>query len=495
MKFGEFIDRCIEPFAPMAALRRHQQRQALGMARQFDAAGHSRRTRGWKRTGGSANTEIGTGLARLRNGSSELMRNNKYAATFKRKLVAWIVGDGITVQLSHSDADFAKKAQAELDAHFKRRLDGINDFYGQQKLGVGAMIERGDSILVWSSRDREINARCQVFEGDLIDHLKNDDQLAAGGRIIQGKEFDRFGDPVALWLFDQHPGDHGYAGKSKRYDIKDIDHLHEQLRPGQARGIPWLSPIMLDQKDMGELEGAIQMKKKIEACLALILRPGAANPIPNPFDGVLEKNDKPNAPPIDTVRPGMIYRAQPGDEATTLNPSSTGDGVDFIKQQIAAQATGFMPYFMMSGDMSQSSYISLRAAINDFYKLLDDWQQNICVVQMIAPAADRALQLFYLKTGDKRYLQLGKSYGMPRRPALDPISDVQGEREEIRSGFRTLTRSLAERGMTREQYIEERVQELQSLDDNGVILDSDPRRVTNAGMLQQPVGYIRPQGK
>ncbi|ESQ82386.1 hypothetical protein AEAC466_17335 [Asticcacaulis sp. AC466] len=489
MRFGDFIDRCIEPFAPLTALRRTQQRKALELAREFAAAGSSRRTKGWKRTGGAPNREIRAGLTKLRGASSDLIRNNKYAATMKRKIVAWMIGDGITVQLNHPDAEFQKQAQDMLDAHFKTRLDGFSDMYGLQKLAVLSTFERGDSILVWSSRGRQPNSRCQVFEGDLIDQGKNED-TASGGKIVMGKEFDRDGDPVALWLFDEHPGDGGWKGKSKRYDIADIDHVFEQTYAGQARGVPWLGTVALDLKDEADLEETIGIKKKIEACLALILRPGA-NSTATPFD-TLEKPER-GGPPIDSVRPGMIYRTEPGDEATTLAPSSTGDGVEFMKFKLAGIAAGFMPYFMLTGDMSQSSYISLRAALNDFYKQLDDWQQNMCIPQFVAPAADRALKLFWLKTGDKRFLELTKNYGVPRRPALDPISDIQGEREEIRTGFKTQTRSLAERGLTFEQWLDERVRELNALDAVGLVVDSDPRKVTNAGMLQQPQGYILPK--
>ena len=50
------------------------------LARSYEGARVGRRTEGWVVAGTSANAEIGTALARLRDRSRDLVRNNAYAA-------------------------------------------------------------------------------------------------------------------------------------------------------------------------------------------------------------------------------------------------------------------------------------------------------------------------------------------------------------------------------------------------------------------------------
>ena len=61
------LDRAIGLVAPQAALRRAQARAAMAMlARSYEGARIGRRTEGWVVAGTSANAEIGTAIARLR---------------------------------------------------------------------------------------------------------------------------------------------------------------------------------------------------------------------------------------------------------------------------------------------------------------------------------------------------------------------------------------------------------------------------------------------
>jgi capsid protein len=153
----------------------------------------------------------------------------------------------------------------------------------------------------------------------------------------------------------------------------------------------------------------------------------------------------------------------------------------------------------MTGDVSQANYSSLRAAMLGSWALLDDWQQNVFIPHLVRPAVIRRMRRLALETGDQRYLDVGINYALPQRRFVDPIKDLTAEIIEIRSGIKTLSKALAERGIGAEDQLREIARINTMLNELDLVLDSDPRRVNDAGALQAAVGLIggadRVQGK
>ncbi|ADK99395.1 phage portal protein [Brevundimonas subvibrioides] len=496
---GRVLDAAIEPFMPREALRRRTLRMALDATRQYDGAAHGRRTQGWKRTSGSAAREVQQGLVGLRNGARELVRNDKYAASALRQIVANMVGDGITATATHADPLLAEKAQAVWDDWAESLVDGEEDFYGIQKLTARSMIEGGETLLVWSPDKKGPNGRVRGLEGDFLDHQKSLDS-AAGTRIVQGVEFDPDGFRAGYWLLPEHPGDaRGYVGAARKFDAAHVDHVFERLRWGQPRGVSWFSPVIMDIRDVGDIEDAVRMRKKVEACLALILTPPENGSPSDAFDqakaaaGMGDGTGVRVEKEADSVRPGMVFRARPGETANTLNPPSSGDTVGFIRQQMMGVSANLAPYHLVTGDVSQANYSSLRACLLGFWANLDDWQQNVLVPKMLTPAFRRIMTRQALLTGDRRYLQVKPSWAMPPRRFVDPQKDIAAEKEEIRVGLKTETKALAERGLNPAKHRAEIAADNADRDRLGLVNDADPRKSTKSGQLQKPTGFIRPQ--
>ena len=76
-----WLDKAIGAVAPGAGLRRARERQMIAvLARAYEGAKLGRRTGGWVAAGTGANAEIAPAIARLRDRSRDLVRNNPYAA-------------------------------------------------------------------------------------------------------------------------------------------------------------------------------------------------------------------------------------------------------------------------------------------------------------------------------------------------------------------------------------------------------------------------------
>ncbi|MFN3943901.1 MAG: phage portal protein [Allosphingosinicella sp.] len=491
MGLGDWIDQGLAPFAPVWAARRMAAREGI---RQFDAATNGRRTKGWRRPHTDADAENAGALARLRASGHDLVRNNKYAEAGVRHLVADMIGDGIAPQFIHADKAVAQKAQDEWDRWAEGPVDGRNDFYGVQKIGAWGVVVGGEALQVWKPDASGPDGRIEGLEGDHLDQSKIEDRRD-GSRIVQGVEFDRYNDRRAYWMFDRHPGGMSLLSsyRSAPVPAQHVDHVYEQTRFGQTRGVSWLAAVALDMKDIGDIEDAVRMQQKVQACLGLILVPGEGAEA-SPLGATGEaKVDVRTGKQQETVTPGMIYRARHGDTVSTLNPAQTGGAVEFIRQQLGAISARLAPYHRMTGDVSQANYSSLRAAMLGSWALLDDWQQNVFIPHQVRPAVMRRMRRLAMETGDRRYLELRWNYALPVRRFVDPIKDLMAEIIEIRAGIKTLFRSLAERGINGDQHLAELEAINKQLDQLGLALDTDPRKLTDSGVLQKAVGYLAPK--
>lgn len=500
--FGDILDGLIAPFAPQWAAERTAARAQLaanriatGQVRQYDAAQRGRKTAGWRRDATSADGENARGRQMLAWAGHDLVRNNKYAAAGVRQMVATIWGDGIAPQFNHPVKRIRQEAQDDWDRWAESKVDGFGDWYGHGKVAVREMIVGGESLTVWRPDEEGINGRISGLEGAELDMSKTM-RLTDGGKVVQGVQFNAAGDRTGYWLFDDHPNDVVMLKSltSKFTNAQNVDHMFERLRFRQTRGASWLGAVAMTLRDVADIEDAKRLQEKVQSCLALIVQPGegqSGSPLgeQKPVSG-----DNGHMPLGETMRPGMIAHVKPGETVSTVNPQPSPNTVDFIRQQIAGVSANMVPYHLMTGDVSQANYSGLRAAMNGSYSLVDDWQQNDVIPLLCRQAALRRLQRLALLKRDPRFLSVGMEFALPVRRMVDPVKDLMGEIMEIRAGLKLLSKGLAERGISAPEHMAALAEMNKTIDTLGLALDSDPRRVTDSGILQAAQGYLRPQG-
>lgn len=502
MGFGEIIDGAIAPFAPAWARDRAAARAEFAanriageQVRSYDAAGRGRRTKGWRRESSSANSENDRARAMLAGAGHDLVRNNKYAASAVRQLTATIWGDGIAAQVTHPVKRIQQRAQDELDRWAESKVDGFGDWYGHGKIATREMIVGGEALTIWRPDASGPDGRISGIEGAQLDMARTG-TADNGQRIVQGVQFNSDNERTGYWLFDDHPHDMTFAvaGASRFRSVDDVDHVFERLRFGQARGVSWLGAVAMTLRDVGDIEDAMRLQAKVQACLALVVSPGegqSASPL-GPQNA--PRDDDGRRPLEESIRPGSIVRLQAGEEATVINPAPSASNVDFIRQQIAAVSANMVPYHLMTGDVSQANYSGLRAAMNGSYALVDDWQQNDVIPLLCRPMVQRRMRRLMLETGDRRFLDVRTSFALPIRRLVDPIKDLMGEIMEIRAGLKLISKGLAERGINADEHMRQIANMNALVDELGLALDSDPRRVTDSGVLQAATGYLAPKG-
>jgi lambda family phage portal protein len=469
-----WVDRAIGSLSPRWQLKRLRARVASDLVqRSYEAASIGRRTQGWRRSSTDANAIIGPSLARLRDAARELVRNNPYAESALATIADHAVGWGIVPTAKNSAFDAWAKSTA-CDAH------GRHDLAGLQKLVVRTVVESGE-ILVrrrWRRPDDGLPLpfQLQLLEPDYLDTAKDNVQVPGGGFVIQGVEFNAIGRRVAYWMFREHPGalTSSFAA-SERIPASEVQHVGKGSRPGQVRYPSWFAPVLLRFKDFDEYEDATLMKQKIAACLAVITTDvdGSAAPL-----GTATEGD----PAIDSLEPGMIMNIPPGRSVDVVEPPRVAEHAEFTQTTLRAIATGLgVTYEDLTGDYTELPFSAARMSRLRHWARVEDWRWRMLIPQFLNPVWAWAMEAASVMSLP---VTPSTDWTAPPMPMIEPDKEGLAYMRNIRAGIQTLSDAIRERGYVPDTFLAEMAADNARLDKLGLLLDSDPRHVSQAGQLQ-----------
>lgn len=475
------FDQIIEPFSPAWALKRARSRMALEITRSYEAAGHDRRTKGWRTSPSSATVEVGTSLGRVRDRARALVRDDGYAKRAKRVWRSNTVGEGIKPGGDEKLIELWEDWAIECDQ------DGLCDFYGLESLLSGTVYESGECLVRYifhkSRPDLVLPLQIQLLEPDHLDTDKIED-LGDGNIVIQGVEFDKMGRRITYWIFATHPGDafvgFGSSLKSQRVPADEIDLIFWIDRPGQIRGISEMAAVILKLRDLGDYEDAELVRKKIEACFAAFVTSDDG-----PDGSPLSETDKENSGRlVEKLVPGLIKYLRPGEDVSFATPSSSGGHGDYIRQQLHGIAAGLsVTYQQLTGDLSQANYASMRGGLIEFRKPVKEFQKQV-IIHQFCRGAERRFVLAALLVGEIKKKPKHMKWTPPAFEAVDPLKDVLADVAAVRGGLKTLHAAIAERGGDPAKHIKELEGIAKALDDAELVLDTDPRKTAKSGIVQ-----------
>jgi lambda family phage portal protein len=481
------LDRAISYLAPTWGLSRIRARAAEQVMLAYEGARIDRRMGSWITQDTSANAEITGVLPRLRQRSRDLVRNNAYATKAVRELVGHAVGTGIRAQTHVPDNDRATVAR--VDDAWKAFVDecdsdGQLDFYGIQRMAVRSVVEAGEALIRmrprYASDGLTVPLQLQFLEPDYLDHNKTE-TTPAGGRIIQGVEFDPLGRRIAYWLYPDHPGEvlvnyMRSSLRSERVPAQYVLHLYEKDR-SQVRGVPWFAPVMINMRDLDEYAEAELVRKKIEACFAaFVTQPEGAD---GPTIGPLRKEDHQD---VETVEPGMVRYLAPGEEVTFGTPAGSGAGYrSFMRDHQTRIASGIgITYEQLTGDLSNVNYSSYRAGLLSFQNFMDQFRWLTFM-----PMFCRPIRNWFLQTAFSAGLIPATAYATEWHPpsygSVDPKKDQDAKTARVRTGMQTWRQAVSEEGYDPDEQLQEIADTNAAFDRAQVILDSDPRNRTGNG--------------
>lgn len=483
-----FLDRTIAFFDPHAGLKRAAARVSLDQVRAYEGAKGGRRAGDWSATNASANVEIKGALPRLRARSRDVIRNTWWGARGQTIVTSHAVGTGIEVKSKTGD----KSLDARVNDAWQKwtetcDLEGQSSFAGILALATSCIFESGEVLARMVPRragnGRTVPLELQLLEPDHLD-LSRDYIFNTADKIVdQGIAYDKFGKRTGYWIFPHHPGARGLLMPKMSVFVPAADMLHpyRKLRIGQGRGVPWVAPVLLKGRDVADLEDAIVVQSRIQACLALWVKTNDASR--TLAQAATETGKDGDTRRIEKLSPGAVIYGEPGEEATAIQPTGSTQFEPVLMMNWLALAAGIgITYDQMTGDLRRANFSSLRAGKIEFRRMIEQFQWLTLADMLIKPArrkwTETAIDAGVLPERAEGY---PFELIMPAVEPIDPLKDMEADIMAVRSGRMTWRQFVAGWGFDPDTQFEEIIAQFKMFDEagkglaGGFALDTDPR--------------------
>jgi lambda family phage portal protein len=435
-------------------------------------------------------------MATLRNRARELVINDPVAASIPKLYSENIVGEhGFTLQalIGNSRKSVNAGVSLRVETAFYEWAEDFCTVDGQQSfVDVQTMAAENEPV------DGEFLARLvrgydnphgfalELLDPDQLDHTLNR-VLPNGNEIRMGVEVDRWRRPVAYHLLKRHPSERA----SRDYNVipaAEIVHLYEAVRPQQTRGITKLAPVILNVKMLSGGREAVLVAMRAAACNSVMFE---TDPNVEPPTGT---DEQAYTIPTD-LEPGAGYQLPPGMKASFNSPPFADSAFDpFEKGILRTTASALrVSYASLSGDVTQASYGSQRAALLPEQAAWRKAQRRFNR-KFLTPVY-RAWVESAILTGalavdsfePRRYWEVA----WHARPFewIDPLKDAEAEDTKVGMGVQTLTRIANEQGDDFTKLVDERAKEIDYARSKGVPLFINGVDVT--GQIAQPAASPR----
>jgi lambda family phage portal protein len=435
-----------------------------------------RQTQQWRLRVNSADSDIIFDLPLLRDRSRDLIRNAPLATGAIGTVCQNVIGTGLQLQSQIEaetlgmDEDAASDWMSKTEREFRLWSESsdcdvtrTHDFYGLQNLAFRSALESGDVICLMPmdgpAERTPYTLRLQLIEADrLVNPFFQRNTVTFTG----GVEMDEYGAPIAYHLMRRHPGSidraqaliwdkyPAFGTKTKR---RNVIHLYDKTRPGQTRGIPYLTPVIETIKQLDRYTEAEVMAAVVAAMLTVFIKTEESEDVSPQFPSMVNgtgSSGSGGAASNDEVglASGAIIELGPGEDVTTVNPNRPNTGYDLFVQSILRQigiALG-LPFEVLIKHFT-ASYSASRAALLDawrFFRNRRSWvAQGFCqpiyeawMDEAVATGRIKAPGYFSKPMIRAAYLQAQWLGEQPMQ--IDPVKEVEAAQKRLEIRVSTL---------------------------------------------------------
>lgn len=424
------------------------------MKRNYAAADNVARYGDFKKTGGSADYELQSGLREVRQRVRYLARNS---GTIKRYIALMqdnIVGsNGFTFQGMNPRVEDAFRKWSQ-----QPTVDGKMTLVDFERLMVASWARDGEFLFeIVTNSDYRDMISLNPLEADMLDETLSTTNPITRNQIKMGVEIDILGRPVAYHLLTVHPGDisSGQPEPQRRWrrvPAERIVHVYERLRPGQTRGEPPASASVNAIKMLDGYREAETMNRRIAAAMMGFFSRDV--PRAEGIQALADMDGEEGEAPLINLEPGTFKQLPDGTAFHKFDPGgSQTDYAQFEAQVKKDVAMGLsISSYSLNMDTAGVSYSSGRSVIQedrDFYK----GRQSFFIRLAMMPIIRWWMRMHALTDGTsipptrlEAFTDSAKFRGRGW-DWIDPAKDIKANAEAIRTLQTSYTRIAADRGM------------------------------------------------
>lgn len=470
----DVVEEVVGVFSPEWAKKRAVDRfQSELVKREYEAASRGRRTQGWRAQRKHPSAEANVSET-IENRVRDLLRNDGFAKRARKVLAGYTVGTGITASIRDKNGVKDEEMTAVFNSWARTvKCDARkrNNFYGLQSLIMREVITAGEVLVLKKNipKDPKLNnvpLELLVVESAYLDSKKNDDVSTILGVEFAGQT------PSRYWIRSpEAPGAKGDQ-TSTPVSATDVIHVYEEERPGQVRGVSWFAPVVVALRDLDEYRDSEIIRKKVSSCFSAFV----TNTLSDIPEDVKETFGK--------LEPGTIEFLGPGQDVKFSAPPSTSEYAPYIQTELQKIAAGLsVTYEHLSQNLRDVNFSSARIGQIPFLKFVKEWQTQLIVPQALDPIFEWFREAAILSHGS-RWAEVSVEWTLPRVEMLDEAKETEAIVAKIRSGLMSQSEAIRALGGDPDKVLKELDSDNQALDKFSLVLDTDPRKVTKAGIIQ-----------
>ena len=481
------IDNLVAVFNPQKGVERFKARRKLEILNtgysNHGASTTKKAMIGWQSTAGGVKKDIYKNRKKLIERSRDLYMGTSVATGALKTINTNVVGSGLKLKaaidsetIGISDDEAAKVEELiekEFELWSKDKIDnlGTMNFYQVQELVFLTVLLNGECFIklnYFETPKNPYSLKLEILEPDRIYTPNN---MLSDNSVVEGVKIDKNGRVEGYYVSSEHPLDATGAVTEKFIKVygsenqKNIIHLLFTERPEQVRGIPILSPVIENLKQLGNYTEV-----------------GELEAVEN--DLLVDSEDETTI----ELAPGMIASLNPGEKAKATNPGRPNAQFDPFVTSILRQIGSALevPYELLIKHFT-ASYSASRAALLEAWKMFRkrrEWFSE----NFTQPIYEEWLNEAYLlgRVELKNYgtdflidkAWCGSQWNGPSQGQIDPLKEANAAVIRINNGLSTRTRETAElNGGDFEQNVRILAKENKLLKEKGVAINAETTKI------------------
>lgn len=420
----------------------------------------SQKSQYWPRRGDqkSGNSSMESAGTTLRSWSRWLDENHDLAVGIFDEITRKVVGVGARIE------PMIRNSKGELHADANRKLRELwKDWTSNlpeasrtlpwpmvESLACRSLFRDGEFLVQHLEAGAPIKHRAlvpysiELIEADYLPFALYQTSTKDRNRITHGVELTDWREPVAYYVYREHPGDIGMMSSTgitglitdyKRVSADYITHAKFVRRFGQVRGVPLLHACLRRIEDIKEYEESERVAARVAAAFCAVITRDAN------FMGASTVNDAGSR--IMEMNPGMIFdNLSAGEKVETIGSNRPNPNLGaFRDDQIRAIAAGTGTAFSAIARNFNGTYSSQRQ------ELVESWigyemMQELLFSSFHRPVwrrfVDMALAAGLLRTRDidMQTLYSADIVG-PAMPWINPVHETEAQGLGVAYGFKS----------------------------------------------------------